>query len=236
MGANKPRTPAGMNGRAPLRRYAPAEPAMQKMLDAAERVLIRDGYHAFSTRRVARECGVSLGHLTYYFPTKDELLRAMISAVMARYGERMRIASAAVDARTTEDLRALLDWLLRDTVTQETSGLFRELWVLAKHDAVAAREVLQFYESLIESFVQTAAQVYPSVEVQRLRQIGHLIGMLTEGGTVLFAGPGERSVAFEEVRPMAIQVVMQQLDSAAAEAAKDAHRGRARRPANRRSS
>jgi AcrR family transcriptional regulator len=191
---------------------------MQKMLDAAELVLIRDGYHALSTRRVAAECGVSLGHLTYYFPAKDELLRAMISAVMARYGERMRIASAAAEARTREDLRALLDWLLCDTVTKETSGLFRELWVLAKHDAVAAREVLQFYESLIESFVQTATQVYPSVEVQRLRQIGHLIGMLTEGGTVLFAGPGERSVNFEEVRPMAIQMVMQLLEPEGAEA------------------
>jgi AcrR family transcriptional regulator len=191
---------------------------MQKMLDAAEVVLIRDGYHAFSTRRVAAECSVSLGHLTYYFPAKDELLRAMISAVMARYSERMRIASAAADARTREDLRTLLDWLLRDTVTKETSGLFRELWVLAKHDAVAAREVLQFYEGLIESFVQVAALVYPSVDLRRLRQVGHLIGMLTEGGTVLFAGPGERSVSFDEVRPMAIQMVMQLLESAAAEA------------------
>jgi AcrR family transcriptional regulator len=191
---------------------------MQKMLDAAELVLIRDGYHAFSTRRVAAECGVSVGHLTYYFPAKDDLLRAMISAVMARYGERMRIASAAADARTREDLRTLLDWLLRDTVTKETSGLFRELWVLAKHDAVAAREVLQFYEGLIESFVQVAALVYPSVDLRRLRQVGHLIGMLTEGGTVLFAGPGERSVSFDDVRPMAIQMVMQLLESAAAEA------------------
>lgn len=191
---------------------------MQKMLDAAELVLIRDGYHAFSTRRVAAECGVSLGHLTYYFPAKDELLRAMISAVMARYSERMRIASAAADARTREDLRTLLDWLLRDTVTKETSGLFRELWVLAKHDAVAAREVLQFYEGLIESFVQVAALVYPSVDLRRLRQVGHLIGMLTEGGTVLFAGPGERSVSFDDVRPMAVQMVMQLLESAAAEA------------------
>ena len=95
---------------------------MQKMLDAAELVLIRDGYHAFSTRRVAAECGVSLGHLTYYFPAKHDLLRAMISAVMARYGEQIRMASAASDARTRNDVRALLDWLLRDTVTKETSG------------------------------------------------------------------------------------------------------------------
>jgi AcrR family transcriptional regulator len=191
---------------------------MQKMLDAAEQVLIRDGYHAFSTRRVAAECGVSLGHLTYYFPAKDELLRGMISAVMARYGERMRVASAAADVRTTEDLRSVVDWFLRDTVTMETSGLFRELWVLSKHDAFAAREVLGFYEGVIGSFVEIAGQVYPSIELQRLRQIGHLIGMLTEGGTVLFAGPGERSVAFDDVRTMAVDMVMNLLESAAEEA------------------
>jgi AcrR family transcriptional regulator len=191
---------------------------MQKMLDAAEQVLIRDGYHAFSTRRVAAECGVSLGHLTYYFPAKDELLRAMIAALMARYGERIRVASAAADVRTKEDLRSVVDWFFRDTVTMETSGLFRELWVLSKHDAFAAREVLGFYEGVIESFVEIAGQVYPSIELQRLRQIGHLIGMLTEGGTVLFAGPGERSVAFDDVRTIAVEMVMNLLESAAAEA------------------
>jgi AcrR family transcriptional regulator len=190
---------------------------MQKMVDAAEQVLVRDGYHAFSTRRVAAECGVSLGHLTYYFPAKDDLLRGMISAVMARYGQRMRIASAAADVRTTEDLRTVVDWFLRDAVTPKTSGLFRELWVLAKHDAFAAREVLGFYEGVIESFVEMAARVYPSIESQRLRQIGHVIGMLTEGGTVLFAGPAKRSVAFDDVRAMATDMVMNLLESAAAE-------------------
>jgi hypothetical protein len=66
--------------------------------------------------------------------------------------------------------------------------------------------------------VEIAGQVYPSIELQRLRQIGHLIGMLTEGGTVLFAGPGERSVAFDDVRTMAVDMVMNLLESAAAEA------------------
>jgi AcrR family transcriptional regulator len=193
------------------------------MLEAAEQVLIRDGYHGFSTRRVAAECGVSPGHLTYYFPTKNKLLRAMISGLMTRYGERIRMDSAAAETRSREDVRALLDWLLRDTVTNETSGIFRELWVLAKHDAVAAREVLQFYEGLMESFAEVAALVYPDADRRRLRQVGQLIGMLTEGGTVLFAGPGERSVSFEEMLPIIIEVIMQQLDSAAADPVKDDH-------------
>jgi AcrR family transcriptional regulator len=193
---------------------------MHKMLEAAERVLIRDGYHVFSTRRVATQCGVSLGHLTYYFPSKRKLLRAMISSVMARYSVQIRGASGAAATRTREDLRTLLDWMLCDTVTPETSGLFRELWVMAKHDAYAAREVLAFYEELIESFVALGAAIYPSIGLQRLREIGHLIAMLTEGGTVLFAGPGKRTVAFEDVRPMATEMLMQLLDSAAVESSR----------------
>jgi len=71
--------------------------------------------------------------------------------------------------------------------------------------------------------------------VQRLRQIGHLIGMLTEGGTVLFAGPGERSVDFEEVRPMAIQIVMQLLEPEGAEATPARTAARAARSRKRKS-
>jgi hypothetical protein len=42
-----------------------------------------------------------------------------------------------------------------------------------------------------------------------------VIGMLTEGGTVLFAGPGERSVSFDEMRPVIIELIMDQLASTA---------------------
>jgi len=189
---------------------------MQKMLEAAEQILIRDGYHAFSTRRVATECGVSPGHLTYYFPTKKKLLRAMISSLMARYAERIRADMATTQTRSAADLHSLLTWLLRDTVNKETNGLFRELWVLAKHDAFVAREVLQFYEGLMESFVEVIAPFYPGADRHRLQKVAHLVGMLTEGSTVLFFGPGERTVSFEEILPMAIKVVMDELSSAAA--------------------
>jgi AcrR family transcriptional regulator len=194
------------------RRYAPSELAMQQMLAAAEQVLIRDGYHAFSTRRVASECGVSVGHLTYYFPAKIELLRAMIVGVMGRYTERLRRDLAATPLRKRAQVRELVTWLLRDTVTQETSGLFRELWVMAKHDTVVAREVVTFYEGLMEVFVDLVAPLYPMVERTRLQQTAHLIATLTEGATVIFADPGERTVSFEELLPMLTEVVMDQLE------------------------
>lgn len=200
------------------RRYAPSEVAMQQMLAAAERVLIRDGYHAFSTRRVADECGVSVGHLTYYFPAKIELLRAMIIGVMERYTERLRQDLAGTPLHDRAQVAELITWLLRDTVTQETSGLFRELWVMAKHDAVIAREVIRFYEGLMGSFVELIAPLYPEIDRKRLQQTAHLIATLTEGSTVIFADPGERTVSFEELLPMLTGAVIDQLEPASVQA------------------
>ncbi|MCJ7815376.1 MAG: TetR/AcrR family transcriptional regulator [Xanthomonadales bacterium] len=204
--------------RRPLpRRYAPSEIAMQHMLTAAEAVLIRDGYHGFSTRRVATECGVSVGHLTYYFPTKIELLRAMISDLMARYTERLRQDLATTQPRSRADVAQLIVWLLRDTVTPEASGLFRELWVMAKHDTVVAREVIKFYQGLIESFVELVVPLYPEVDRRRLQLAAHLLATLTEGSTVIFADPGERTVSYEEMIPLAAGVVMSLLEAPAAD-------------------
>jgi hypothetical protein len=106
---------------------------------------------------------------------------------------------------------------------------------IAKHDAYAAREVLAFYEDLIESFVGLGAALYPSIDLQRLREIGHLIAMLTEGGTVLFAGPGKRAAEFDAVRAMAIEFLMQLLDSAAADSSRASTATRAARRRKRRS-
>jgi len=184
---------------------------MHQMLVAAERVLIRDGYHAFSTRGVAKECGVSVGHLTYYFPTKIELLRAMITVVLDRYTERMLQDLAATQPRTRADLEEFVVWVLRDTITDETSGLFRELWVMAKHDTVVACEVIKFYEDAMERFVELMTPLYPDVDRRRLQMAAHLLVTLTEGSTVLFAGPGDRTVSFEEMLPMLTDVVFGRL-------------------------
>lgn len=198
--------------RAGPRRYAPSEVAIEQMLAAAERVLIRDGYHAFSTRRVACECGVSVGHLTYYFPAKIELVRAMIIGVMKRYADRLRHDLAGTPLRNRAQVAGLISWLLHDTVTQETSGLFRELWVMAKHDPVVAREVIRFYEGLMDAFVELVTPLYPKVDRKRLQQTAHLVAMLTEGATVIFADPGDRSVSFEELVPRLTGIVIDQLE------------------------
>jgi AcrR family transcriptional regulator len=92
------------------------EPAQQRsratvdaIVDATARVLVRDGYDALSTNRVAQEAGVSVGSLYQYFPGKE----ALVAAVMEQYASRMqeniaaRLQSAG-NAATAEEVATLM--------------------------------------------------------------------------------------------------------------------------------
>jgi AcrR family transcriptional regulator len=59
-------------------------------LDAAERLLIREGAAGISTRQLARESGQNHGLVHYYFGSVDELLLQTLERFTARILERQR--------------------------------------------------------------------------------------------------------------------------------------------------
>lgn len=59
-----------------------AEERQQQLIEAAVRVLSRDGLAATTTRKIAAEAGVNISTLHYYFGSKDDLLVAVIEAVI----------------------------------------------------------------------------------------------------------------------------------------------------------
>ncbi len=58
--------------------------AREKILDAAEKAVLVDGAQSLRLEDVAVRAGVSKGGLFYHFPTKDDLLRAMVSRLIER--------------------------------------------------------------------------------------------------------------------------------------------------------
>ncbi|WP_423922623.1 TetR/AcrR family transcriptional regulator [Frigoribacterium sp. 2-23] len=70
----------------PPGRYRKGVVKREAILDAALPVFGQVGFHGASLREIARQCGVSHQSLMHYFPTKDELLMA----VLRRRDERLR--------------------------------------------------------------------------------------------------------------------------------------------------
>ena len=52
------------------------------LITAATKVIVRDGVAAATTRRIAAEAGVPLGTVHYWFASKDDLLAAVVEAVL----------------------------------------------------------------------------------------------------------------------------------------------------------
>jgi AcrR family transcriptional regulator len=68
---------------------------MTALLDAAERLLVREGHDRISTRRLAREAGVNHGLVHYYFGSMEELFAQVLERFTARLIERQRAMYAA---------------------------------------------------------------------------------------------------------------------------------------------
>jgi len=70
-------------------------PTRDRLLAAAERVLITRGASALTLDAVAADAGVSKGGLLYHFPTKDALASALVEQAVARVDRAL--AAATVD-------------------------------------------------------------------------------------------------------------------------------------------
>jgi AcrR family transcriptional regulator len=70
-------------------------PSREHLLDAAERILVRDGHAGVTTRRVGAEAGLNHGLIHYYFGSLDELFLQVFERFTARLLQRQRLLYAA---------------------------------------------------------------------------------------------------------------------------------------------
>jgi AcrR family transcriptional regulator len=101
--------------------YVEASVRSRQLVEAARRVLIRDGVGRLTMRAVAAEAGVLLGTVTYVFRSKELLLRAVIEDVTAEIAEVLK-SSVDTGRGLEHAIRHGLDrfWV---TLVEEQEGL-----------------------------------------------------------------------------------------------------------------
>ncbi|ALG87038.1 hypothetical protein ACH46_18905 [Gordonia phthalatica] len=92
------------------------EDRRQLLIDAAWRVLVRDGLANLTTRSVAAEAQMPQGAFHYCFSSKDELLTTLVSGAVAELGEHSAHPVAPGDADLHSILRDTIDALWRRIV------------------------------------------------------------------------------------------------------------------------
>jgi AcrR family transcriptional regulator len=97
-----------------FREPIPAQPARERLLDAAERLVLETGAGHLTLDAVAKFAGVSKGGLLYHFPSKDALLEAMLARYLhdvdARVAARVpKHGKASRAAEFRERVKVLLE-------------------------------------------------------------------------------------------------------------------------------
>jgi len=116
---------AAVPAAAPLHRQRRKETRPQELLEAALLLFVEKGFAATRSEEVARAAGVSKGTLYLYYPSKEELLKAVIGHNLAdRIAEGAALA-AGFEGSAGDMLRGLLtDWW-GDLYDSPAAGVFK---------------------------------------------------------------------------------------------------------------
>lgn len=119
------------------------------IVDAAAHILVKHGYDAFTTNRVAEKAGVSIGSLYQYFPNKDALLSELMRRHLVEIERGVEeMAAHALTAPLPDVIRAgilqnvrshLVEPELHRVLSEEVPMLGSLDWKKAFNERMAAR-------------------------------------------------------------------------------------------------
>lgn len=166
----------------------------EEILDVAMALLVERGYSNLSFRSVAASAGVGIGNLQHYFPTRADLIRAMLERAFDAFLQAISQQPATPRKQGDDDIAVAIRYVLKDQKRRESCVMFWELWALAAHDADAAAVMSHFYARYVEHIATLVRRTRPELSSLRARRAGVLIAALLEGAS-LFRGHGRPAAA-----------------------------------------
>ena len=130
-----------------------------QILDAALEVFGEQGFAAARTDDIAHKAGVAKGTVFLYFPTKDDLFKAVVRReIVARIEDAERLRADVGDVPAADFLRTFLDKYWSSTQAQSSLRMLRiVMGELHKHPDLArfyGTEVIERAWTLVASIVQ----------------------------------------------------------------------------------
>lgn len=146
----------------------------------ARKLLQEEGSLEFSLRAVALRAGVSISNLQYYFPTRLDVVRAVIQPIVDGYMEDLK---SATDNRVSpgEALREILQRALSDARDSKEGALWWHFVSLANTDPECSRLLDEWYDALIRGVAQLVRAVNPSHKPSESMQIAALLIAMADG-------------------------------------------------------
>ncbi|TNE58934.1 MAG: TetR/AcrR family transcriptional regulator [Alphaproteobacteria bacterium] len=160
------------------------------ILEAALEIFIEHGYGDFSLEKVAANCGLSRGNVCYYYPTKNDMLHALLQSVVQGYLDEFDEVVLDQGLSAEDKFLKIVEMIMSDLGTEETSKFFPELWALSNRNKMAMKEMNLLYQRAREHLNGLLAEINPDLTPKEVELIGLFISASMEGQTP-FVGNGK---------------------------------------------
>ncbi len=154
------------------------------ILLAAEKLITDQGYHNFSLRKIAEAANITLGNLQYYFPNKDNLIKAMLDNCIQRYLNQFEALRHEAEQDPETQFKAIIKVVISDLNKKTTTYFFPEVWSLANHNDHADEFMDQMYERYRLTLIDVMRQLNPALDEEQLRRLALFVTASMEGHTM----------------------------------------------------
>jgi AcrR family transcriptional regulator len=186
------------------------EATRARILETATRLLIELGAEGMSFRNVARELGMSIGNLQYYFPSRASLLHEVCTAWADRWKEGANVAAEGASTPRDAIVRMIDYWL--DSQQKEEIRIFWQLFALSTYDAEGTLEVQRRQDDdLIRRVADQLRAIHPDLGKHEAVRRATLLSSIIDGSTMYLgygrpARPGLKRLR-ADVRTAALAIV-----------------------------
>ena len=199
--------------RAKKSRFVKGQERIKSILDAAREVFVESGYNKLTMRQVALVAGITVGNLNYYYQTKEALFRDMLDSILKSYLKEFDKIIEGACAVPEERFTSVIEYLIQDLNTPETTKFFPELWALSNHNHYAAQLMNQMYTAERQVIFDLIDEVSPELKEESKRELALYISCSIEGMT-MFVGAGKsHEHSHTKMKKMAAETFLRMIKS-----------------------
>lgn len=162
----------------------PREERKAEILIAATGILVNEGHAELSLRRVAKEVSIRLSTVQHYFESREVLLNALIDDRVELYRESFAMVRAQAEGSVEEQARAVIEFLLYDSLDPETCGFFTQFWALGFQASDARQQLFELYHHHRKELADIVASVRPDLSPSECLKRAAMISSMIEGSMV----------------------------------------------------
>lgn len=150
-------------------RYSRGKQQIQRILGCAKELLLSEGYQGVTMRKIASKIDISPGTLTYYFRTREDLMRSMFEDYMENHRRVLSKRQSSKQSEGAEAYYALFESLLNDAKDGFVRAYFYQLWAASVHEPTLRTLREEAYALMLSEVcdcIKQANSKIPEAEVQ----------------------------------------------------------------------